>query len=203
LRVARAYKGDSPPEVRARIYDYSPTPSFRVPPTPPLFRNPPDTPLFEAKLQRCIIVSNDCVTLAKEDNRALTLGAEAKKQAWPWHVAPVEPWPAASQLVPTREGDRPLGELIEAGRVHRYLALPECALVPKSYVDFRHLTPLKPQLFEKVARVVSVSDLGQAYLWAKVFTYFSARAFPAEVACPKCGGKFSLADLKPIDSVDS
>lgn len=198
LRVARIWQNETPPEAKATVYDYPLPSGAKRPPTPPLFKREPDTPLFEGRLRRCIVVSNDCVTIAKEGTRAQTLGMEPRKREWPWHVAPLQPWPLATQIVPLKDGDQPLGALIESGRIHRYLALPEAELVPRSYADFRFLTPLKPELFEQVKRIASLTDLGQAYLWAKTYTYFSGRALPAQLACPHCERTFSLADVKPL-----
>lgn len=204
LRVARSYKDDPPPERRGYVYDYPLSVKVKHPPNPDLFKREPDTALFEARLRRCIIVSNDCVTIAKEETRSISLGLSERERSYPWHVAPIEPWPHRSRTVSVGEGQvRPLADLIEEGRIHRSLALPAFIeregreSLPRAYVDFKFLTPLKPDLFETmdVRRLVSATDLGQAYLWGKVFTYFSGRHLPGAIPCPHCGKAFSLTDL--------
>ena len=205
LLVARPYRNNPPPERRGVFYDYPFTSKSKHPPSPDLFRGTSgsDAVVFDARLKRCIIISNDCVTIAKEENRSLSLDLSDKQRSYPWHVAPVEPWPAQSRTVAVAGGVRSLADLIEEGRIHRSLALPAFTndkgqeVLPRSYADFKFLTPLKPDLFEsmEVKRLASATDLGQAYLWGKVFTYFSGRPLPGRIPCPHCGAPFSLSDL--------
>lgn len=89
-----------------------------------------------------------------------------------------------------------LGDLIEAGRVHRYLALPEhhdasgAMVFPRSYADLRFITPVKPNLFGSTKRLASLTDHGQSIVWAKLLTFFSGRVLPASMRCPHCSTEF-------------
>ena len=70
-----------------------------------------------------------------------------------------------------------MADLIHSGMVHRYLELPEWPdVVSRGYINFLYLTPLKPDLFDQVSRIASLTDLGQALVQAKVFTFFSGEA---------------------------
>jgi hypothetical protein len=62
-----------------------------------------------------------------------------------------------------------------------------------SYIDFRHITPIRPEVFESVTRVASMTELGVGLLWARVFTYFSGK-YVEDLACPKCGHSLTLVE---------
>jgi hypothetical protein len=204
IRVVRTW-GDAQPEAKAFVYPYPLPLNTRRPPTPPLFKKRDgagDDVIFEASLLRCVIVSNDCVAIDKAGSQARSLGLTNKARNIPWHVVPLRDWPEESRVVQLEDGHAmPLGDLIEAGRIHRYLSFPRFVsgkgeeVLPRSYADFRFLTPLKPELFENVTRLASMTDFGLARLWAKAYTYFSGRAIPEKLRCPHCGEASALEEL--------
>jgi hypothetical protein len=199
-RVARTWDGQTGPEQKATVFQY-PTPAnirLRRPPNPPLFgKGGPEGVLLEGRLSRSIIVSDDCVALAKAKNQAASgLQLTERQRSAPWHLVPLGDWPSAGEFVQIDGSGVSLGSLITAGRVKRYLEIPEFCdpdgrvIVRHCKADFRFLTPVKPEALEGVTRLASISDSGQRILWAKVLTYFSGKELPHSVTCPHCAKTF-------------
>lgn len=203
--VSRTFNDAIGAERRSNVYDY-PRPESVRKPNPDLFKGKnqaPELMLIGVQLKRCVVLSNDCVAIAKGANKGLTLNVTAKVREAPLHVAPIEGWPSDGEIVKLSTGPVPTAKLIEEGRYKRYLALPEWngreVVLLKSMIDLRFITPLKPVMFERVTRIASMTDFGQMLLSAKVFTYFSGRALPAELTCPKCKGKSSFVEMLGAD----
>jgi len=201
IRVARVFQNQdqAKPDKKAIIYDYPLPPGVKEP-SPPLFRKDGGVEsgiLFDGRMKRCVVLSDDCVALAKAQNQALAFELTEKAKNTPWHVAPVEPWPTSGELASNGEL---MGDLIASGRVKRYLEVPRLVsaegeeIVARGYVDMRFLTPVKPEVFKAVRRLASLSDRGVAVLWAKIFTYFSGKPIPPALACPTCGNSHSLKE---------
>lgn len=209
LKATRIFNGeDTRAQARALVFrhplDLADT-TVKNPPAPALFKRADgghELVLFEARLRRCVVVSNDCVALAKAANKGVTFAVTKKVKESPWHVAPLDPWPAPTEMVTLEKGvQRPKGELIAEGRFHRLLEIPEgrakngTLVLDRGVVDLTYLTPLKPQVFTSAVRIASMSDLGVAVLSAKVFTYFSGLTVPTSLRCPGCSAAFRLDDL--------
>ncbi len=65
------------------------------------------------------------------------------------------------------------------------------------YADLRAITPLSIEHLESQQRIASMTDLGRASLQLKLFTFFSGKAIPADLACPSCGKAHSLDAMLP------
>jgi hypothetical protein len=146
--------------------------------------------LFEARLTRCIVVSADCVALAKAQNQSLAFELTERQKNIPWHVAPLEAWPSPGETVQIKGKDVLVADLINEGRISKYLGLPPLIrdgseIVSQSKIDLRFITPVRPTLFHDVVRVASLTDFGVAVLWAKVFSFFSGRSLE-RLTCPAC-----------------
>jgi hypothetical protein len=151
-----------------------------------------------------VVLSEDCVALAKAANQTLSLKLEsASAKAAPWHIAPIKPWPLDTQTVPIGGGKQEqMGDLIARGLVKRYAEIPELkngegqVVVGRGYVDLRFMTPLMPEVFDGTRRLASMTDFGKARLWARLFLFFSGRSIPAAgLTCPKCGESTPLEKL--------
>jgi hypothetical protein len=198
------------PEAKAIAYSYPLGEGIR-PPSPPFFKRPGglDTVMFEARLTRGILVSADCVALEKAKNQqASGLKLTEAQRKFPWHVMPLRPWPSDGEIarIPRKENPAEFdhikyGDLIAGERVNRAMEIPErlnadgAVAVERAYVDLRYLTPLKPDHFEGMVRLASLSDAAVRRLWAKIFTFFSGVLLPEALTCPKCAAGFTMAEL--------
>lgn len=199
LRVARLWnKRDPGKDQQASIYSYPLTEKPRNPPSPPLFKksdNAPEHVLVPLALGKSIVISDDCVTLAKAANQALEFQLTDRQRNVPWYVAPIRAWPSAGEKI---ADGRSVADLILQGRINRYLGLPPIIrsgveVHPRSYVDLRFMTPLKPGLLSNVERLASMTDRGKLMLAAKLFSFFSGRTMTFK--CRACGAVNSEEDL--------
>jgi len=203
VRVARLWRSDAGQQRRAFVYEHPLTERVKNPPAPGLFRADGGVEkgdsgvLFDCWMKRCVVVSDDCVALAKAQNQSLSMELTSKAKNAPWHVIPLEPWPSDGEVVP-KTGER-VGDLIAAGRVKKYLEFPYLSkdgkeVLARGFADMRYLTPVKPEVFQGVRRIASLSDRAVGVLWGKVFTYFSGKDLQA-ITCPSCGKAHSFSDF--------
>lgn len=78
------------------------------------------------------------------------------------------------------------------GQVRRYFPLAKddkSGVLDDSYVDLRHIIPIRYSLLES-RRSASMTDLGRAALMAHLFTFLTSMKVPE--ACTSCGSPVAL-----------
>ena len=132
-----------------------------------------------ARRSLAMVMWHDC-QIDKFENQ----GKPAEK--WFTSVAPVLPCPATEW------------ENVFAGRRRAFFPVPrfdEGGITENSYVDLRHMWPLKQSLLGE--RVITLSERAREALYAQLFSFLTQRALRESVNCPSCGSALAVRDLTP------
>ena len=105
---------------------------------------------------------------------------------------PKERWFAAvAPILAAKDLQGGMGAAME-GRVRRFFPLPRderAGVAQDSYVDLRHIVPVRYSLLE-LRRKASMSDIGRQALMAHLFTFLTSMQLPD--ACTACGAALGL-----------